>query len=184
MLFRSRFRRKKQSPKVFCIGFSKTGTSSLNKALGILGYRNIHWLHAHIEPSIGWVKFIKKTPYDAFSDAPMYQLNLFKELDKEFPHSKFIFTPRDPKSLAKSWRNYFTYASWGHTNNEDRKALINMYEKHKNDVYSYFEKNPQRLLIMDIIGGDKWDILCSFLNKPIPTIPFPYKRKARYKKNR
>jgi folate-dependent tRNA-U54 methylase TrmFO/GidA len=33
--------RKKNNPKVFCIGDVKTGTSSLYKALKILGYRTV-----------------------------------------------------------------------------------------------------------------------------------------------
>jgi hypothetical protein len=173
--------RREHRTKVFCIGFSKTGTSSLDKALGILGYRNIHWLHAHIEPSTGWIEYIKKTPFDAFSDAPMYKPGLFKELDRIFPNSKFIFTVRDPISLAKSWDNYFSHVSWGINSPKDRKKLIEMYEKHKNDVYSYFKNKSHQVLTFNIVEGDSWYKLCSFLEKPIPKIPFPHKRKARYK---
>ena len=35
-------REKSRKKKVFCIGLSKTGTTSLSKALEILGYRSIH----------------------------------------------------------------------------------------------------------------------------------------------
>ena len=53
---------KKNDPRVFCIAFSKNGTTSLDKALTILGYRNVHWLRAHREPSNGWIDYIKKIP--------------------------------------------------------------------------------------------------------------------------
>lgn len=32
---------------------------------------------------------------------------------------------------------------------------------------------PDRLLVMDIIGGEGWERLCAFLDLPIPDAPFP-----------
>jgi len=174
--------KKKHDPKVFCIGFSKTGTTSLNRALGILGYRNVHWLRGHIEPSVGWVEYIKRSPFDAFSDAPMYKPGLFKKIDKELPSSKFILTVRNTDSLIKSWTNYFMNAPWSIDTDEDKEVIATMYEHHVKDVVTYFEKIPNQLLIFDIIGGDSWQKLCEFLEEPIPDVPFPHKRKARYKK--
>ena len=84
---------------VFCIGFSKTGTTSIDKAFAILGYRHVHWLHAHLEPKQGWINYIRKSHFDAFSDAPMYFPGFFRELDREFPDSKFILTVRKPESI-------------------------------------------------------------------------------------
>ena len=177
-----RLQKNKNKPMVFCIGFSKTGTSSLDKAFSILGYRNVHWLHASLEPRNGWVDYIRKSPFDAFSDSPMYHTGLFKEIDKEFPGSKFILTLRETKSLIKSWKNYFMISPWSIDNNEDIKLVTEMYLKHKNDVIDYFKGRESDLLILDIIGGDGWHKLCKFLNKPIPDQPFPCKRVAKYNK--
>jgi len=167
---------------IFCIGFSKTGTTSLDKALYILGYQPIHWPHAHIKPRKGWIEYIKKSPYDAFSDAPIYFSGFFKELDKEFPNSKFILTVRDPKSLVKSWDNYFSNAPWSINSKEEKDNLIKEYNDHKEDVLKYFKDKHSQLLVFNLFGGDQWEKLCNFLDKPIPEVPFPHKRKANYKK--
>jgi hypothetical protein len=37
-----------------------------------------------------------------------------------------------------------------------------------------YEIANDRLLIMDILGGDGWPALCGFLGRPIPDEPFPF----------
>lgn len=175
-----RISKKKQTPLVFCIGFSKTGTTSLDKALSILGYNPIHWPNAHIKPRKGWIYYIKKSPFDAFSDAPIYFSGFFRELDKEFPNSKFILTIRNPKSLIKSWENYFSNAPWNLESEAEKNRLINNYNIHKKEVLEYFKNKPTQLLVFNVIDGDDWEKLCKFLNKPIPNVPFPHKRKSAY----
>jgi len=172
--------KKKQTPLVFCIGFSKTGTTSIDKALYILGYNPIHWPNAHIKPRKGWIYYIKKSPFDAFSDAPIYFSGFFRELDKEFPNSKFILTVRNPESLIKSWENYFSNAPWNLESEEEKNRLINDYNIHKREVLEYFKNKPTQLLVFNVIDGDGWEKLCKFLNKPIPNVPFPHKRKSAY----
>ena len=179
--FYIRLTRNKNNPMVFCVGFSKTGTSSLDKALSILGYRNVHWLHAGIKPKKGWIQYIKNTPFDAFSDSPMFHSDLFKKIDKAFPGSKFILTVRNPDSLVKSWKYYFSISPWSIDNEEDKKTIIDMYNDHKKNVIEYFKDRPDDLLILDILEGDGWDKLCKFLDKTIPKIPFPRKRISKYK---
>ncbi len=176
-----RVTRPKNNPIVFCLGFSKTGTTSLHKALYILGYRSIHWPRAHLEPRKGWIEYIKSSHYDAFSDAPIYFSDFYKKLDKEFPGSKFILTTRNPLDLVRSWENYFMNAPWSIDNEEDKQQLIKEYNIHQKDVIEYFKERPSQFLILDVIGGEGWEKLCKFLQKPIPNISFPHKRIAKYK---
>lgn len=173
--------REKNTPMVFCLGFSKTGTTSLHKALYILGYRSIHWPRAHLEPRKGWIEYIRNSQYDAFSDAPIYLNDFYKKIDKEFPGSKFILTLREPKDLVKSWNNYFKNAPWSIDDKEDVEYLISEYNRHKKEVIEYFNGRSSQLLVLDVIGGEGWEKLCKFLNKPIPNMPFPHKRIAKYK---
>ena len=35
-----------------------------------------------------------------------------------------------------------------------------------------------RLLVIDIVGGDGWEQLCPFLGVPIPEEPFPHSNKT------
>jgi hypothetical protein len=166
----------KNYPKVFCIGYAKTGTTSQYKALNILGYRSVKMLRGCVKPQGGWVEYIKKCNYDAFTDFPMYLGDLYKKLDKTIPNSKFILTIRDKNSWVKSFENFYGVSS------EELNIHIQKYNDHNGQVNKYFKDKPSQLLVMNIIGGDGWDKLCKFLNKPIPTKPFPFKNRGNYKK--
>jgi len=90
----------KDTHKIFCIGFGKTGTTSLAKALSnfgfILGNQAIaeilaeDWFHGRVERILAYCHTAQ-----AFQDIPFWMPGLFKELDKAFPFSKFILTVRD-----------------------------------------------------------------------------------------
>ena len=96
--------KKKSDHKVFCVGGWKTGTNSIYQALNILGYRTGKLLNGSKKPKIGWIEFIKKSKYDAFTDNPIGFF--YKELDEFYPTSKFILTVRDPDSYFRSYFNY------------------------------------------------------------------------------
>lgn len=169
-----------QTTKVFCVGYAKTGTSTLTQALSLLGYRSVHWLRAGKEPKCGWVQCIKKCNYDAFADTPIISHGFFKLLDQEFPNSKFILLLRDTDSLLRSWKNYFRGSPLAMDSEQMRKKVKRYYERHNNEVLAHFEGKPDQLLVMNIFKGDGWEKLCPFLDKPIPDKPFPHKRKGNY----
>ena len=171
--------KKKSDHKVFCVGFWKTGTTSIYQAFNILGYRAGRLINVGKEPKQGWIPYIKKCNYDAFTDDPMSFI--FKELDKTFPGSKFILTERDKKSFAKSYINYFEGTEFEKSPDEVDE-ILEKYEKHNQDVKDYFKDRPDDLLVIDVIGGEGWEKLCPFLDKPIPSQPFPHKNKGRYRK--
>ncbi|MHA1190777.1 MAG: sulfotransferase family protein [Promethearchaeota archaeon] len=167
--------KKKNTSKVFCIGWAKTGTSTLRKALNILGYRTVQFLRGGREPKEGWPEYITKSNYGAYVDWPMFKVNFFKKIDKKFPNSKFILTIRDEKSWEKSYRYYFDESP------EEVKIAKQKMIKHNNNVITYFKHNPNQLLIVNIAEGDGWEKLCPFLDKPIPKKPFPHKNVGVYK---
>lgn len=170
---------KKKNSKVFCIGFVRTGTVSLIKALKILGYRSIHFPRNGKQPKEGWIEYIKKSNYDAYADAPMMYSEIYPKLDKLYPDSKFILTVRDSKSFEKSFLNFFGNVPWW-DENKDIKKVVKKFENHDKRVIEYFKDRPSKLLVMNIIEGDGWEKLCKFLNKPIPKKPFPHKNIGRY----
>ncbi|MBW2662792.1 MAG: hypothetical protein JRD93_12570 [Deltaproteobacteria bacterium] len=94
---------KRDYNKVFCVGFGKTGTTSLEKALKDFGFEMGNQAVAEIL-SQDWAK--RRTDRiinfcytaDAFQDAPFGFPGLFKVLDSAFPNSKFILTVRDNES--------------------------------------------------------------------------------------
>ena len=57
----------------------------------------------------------------------------------------------------------------------------NPFEKKASDARGYFSKNrPNDLLVMNICDGEGWEVLCPFLNKPIPNVIFPKKNVTIY----
>jgi hypothetical protein len=90
--------------KVFCIGFNKTGTTSVRVAFEQLGYRvgNQAVAEAFITD---WAcrDFSRIIDYcntaDAFQDIPFSLPDTFQSLDTAFPGSKFVLTVRTNAEL-------------------------------------------------------------------------------------
>jgi hypothetical protein len=174
-------------PKIFCIGFHKTGTSSLGKALRALDYRvkGPFGVKLHNIEQIAFQRACHFVPmYDAFQDNPWPLL--YRELDAEFPDSKFILMQRDPDSWLKSSVKHFgkeetpmrrwIYGVGSPQGNED--IYLTRYNTHNQDVIEYFRGRSDDLLIMDLSKGDGWDKLCPFLGAVIPEQDFPHINRA------
>ena len=190
----------KNTPKVFCIGDVKTGTSSLHKALNILGYRTVRIFkwgeifnrkfdiyleyleELRLQQWKPYINKIKKFNYDAYVDFPMGHDDVYKAVDKTFPDSKFILTVRDSKSFAKSFENYFKGSPWEIKKPRDLEKRVKEFKNHNKEVIEYFKNQPSKLLILNILKNEGWEELCKFLNKPIPTKPFPHKNIGKYKR--
>ncbi|MBU1224812.1 MAG: hypothetical protein KKA22_10170 [Gammaproteobacteria bacterium] len=86
--------------KVFCIGRNKTGTTSLSKALKMLGYRvGKQGKAERLLDDWGRRDFRKIVQYcrwaDAFQDVPFSLDYTYQVLDHAYPGSKFILSVRD-----------------------------------------------------------------------------------------
>ena len=169
--------------RIFGIGLSRTGTTSLTHALHHVGINMIHYPSRQqlFDPNV-----------KAASDIPVARY--FKILDIDFPESKFIYTIRDKDSWLISMERHFNkYKSpkikdWFKENRKevygeldfDKKLYSQAYVEHDKNVREYF-KDKDNLLILSICSGDGWDKLLSFLeltNKEV-TISFPHKRKTK-----
>jgi len=166
--------------KVFGIGLSRTGTTSLTVALLNLGYDAKHYPKA--------LKIMKEAEgHDALTDIPV--ILAYKELAERYPASKFILTIRDVGSWLDSCQRH-----WGSKKRrkENKMAMLirrgvfgrgdydtitfkKVYKRHLEDVLGYFKGQQERLLVMDICGGDGYEKLCPFLGKDIPGEPFPHR---------
>jgi 3'-phosphoadenosine 5'-phosphosulfate (PAPS) 3'-phosphatase len=175
------------TPKIFGIGLSKTGTTSLANALQILGYKT--------KDNIGVVKYAAGDlssmdlnvvdAHDAVTDTPIP--SFYRELDATYPGSKFILTVRDSKGWSTSCRKQFTRPHTERQNEAHRRLFSDLYgtdvfeeegfasgyRRFVDGVRDYFKGRPQDLLVLDVSGGEGWEKLCAFLNRPVPDIPFP-----------
>ena len=175
--------------KVFCIGFHKTGTTSLGKALRILGYK-VKGPFGVDDPDIA-EKVYELFPsivdqYDAFQDNPWPIL--YEELDEQYPDSKFILLVRDPELWLRSQIRHFgtretpmrkwIYGESSGCPVDNEEIYLKRFNQHYADVYEYFKVRSDDLLVMDLADGDGWDKLCSFLGCDTPRKPFPHANKA------
>lgn len=174
--------------KVFGIGLSKTGTTSLYAALERLGYRTATFGHMRRLGLDAWFAGDFSRDYlatfNAVTDLPIG--TYFRELDARYPGSKFILTVRDVDPWVESIARQFSanpdpaepftrtvrLAQYGVTTfNEPRFRRI--YAEHVTAVRDYFRDRPDDLLELNLFAGQGWQELCSFLGKPAPDEPFP-----------
>jgi len=172
-----------QGPKVFCVGFHRTGTSSLRAALQILGYRvcgSVATEEPDVASRVHQIAFDLLDHYDAFEDNPWPVL--YRELDERRPGSRFILTIRPAEAWARSVVRFFgtkttpmrewIYGAGSPVGNEDRYR--DRFERHNQEVLRYFRDRPDDLLVLRITEGEGWPELCSFLRHPVPDEPFPH----------
>ena len=186
-------RRGTRPMKVFCIGLSKTATTSLTDALRLLGLDAVHWYatkHAfrYTEGGgdqgedgidIDWTLFER---HDAFADTPIARI--YPQLDARYPDARFILTLRDPQRWLKSFADQFAaggldpYSARLHrdlygVDGFDPERCLSAFQRHTSQVRAHFADRPGDLLEMDIGAGDDWGPLCRFLDLPEPKQPFP-----------
>ncbi len=172
---------------IFGIGLGRTGTTSLKNALNHLGYNCLHDAKK-ISAAVKLDKDLCRPllsdlleTYNAFVDYPIW--TLYQELDEEYPDSQFIWTVRDLPSwlvsrklaiehrLVRIRQGEKDVPSLRVYNEEDQRKI---YLKHHAEVPQYFHGREKDVLFLDLFHGHGWPELCSFLEKPIPTISFPH----------
>ena len=180
------------APKVFCIGLSKTGTTSLNAALGHLGLRAIHWINPYTAMLVSEADLLL---FDAVSDIGVS--HRFEHLYATFPNARFLYTTRGVEEWVRSISAHYL-RGYGVTTPRDllRPALLqryngasgrseaNLYARHESwegayaefdrRVRHFFSDKPSaRWLEMAVCDGDGWEKLCGVLDTPVPAAPFP-----------
>jgi hypothetical protein len=176
-------------PKVFCIGFHKTGTTTLEFALKKLGYRvtgSFGTKDPEIAGKVRELAFRKAEQFDAFEDNPWPIL--YRELDERFPGSRFILTRRPADAWIRSQvRDFATtetpmrrwiYGEDAGCPEGNEAVYVERYERHNREVLGYFRDRPGDLLVFDLPADAGWEKLCTFLGHPVPDEPFPHANKA------
>lgn len=175
--------------KVFGIGISKTGTTSLGWCLKKLGYQHTG-VNEDLTRSLmsnNWEPILQVVErYNAFEDFPWPLI--YQEMDIKYPGSKFILTTRISSEVW--FKSLLKHAErTGPT--EHRKLVygyemphkfkqehISFYEQHNQTAREYFKKRKHDFLEVCWEKGDAWEKICTFLGQDIPLIPFPWANKA------
>jgi hypothetical protein len=174
-------------PKVFVIGLSKTGTTSVGDALERLCYARKGWedirsrflfrsyLKGDISPFVALTRY-----YDAFEDVPWALV--YHDMARMYPDAKFILTLRaNDQDWLKSIKGHTARRAWiGHDYiygasqaEGHEESYLEAYRNHTSSVRKFFagKGNETRLLEWVIDGkGDavkteeeKWGVLLRFL---------------------
>jgi hypothetical protein len=171
-------------PKVFVIGLSRTGTTSLGDALELLSYRRTGWedirsrflFRAYSRHDLSFL--IDRTfNFDAFEDLPWSLV--YKEMASLYSDAKFILTLRKSEDAwLKSIKRHTKCRKWdGHetiygaeeaTGHEG--VYLDAYRNHTDSVREFFALpgRESRLLEFvidqpDVSKGERWSRLCEFL---------------------
>lgn len=190
--------------KIFCIGLNKTGTTSIGDALSRLGYNRSGWDPNHSgnltmrwhENKITPLLHKKLMSADAFEDLPwpLY----YEFLDTICPNAKFILTVREsPEMWLESMRKHIArqlrtssiegdrgwvghFLIYGSYNPQaDADKYLKVYNEHNAGIRARFAGRPGKLLEMCFENRDGWEVLCDFLNVPVPDAPFPHSNAAK-----
>jgi hypothetical protein len=190
--------------RIFGLGLTRTGTSSLTRALELLGYRSLHYpqddrtrheVKAFLAGGDDRLRLSVLEKYDALTDTPICAT--FEGLDAAYPGSKFVLTAREKESWLASCQRFFRDSlldSWLLANPDnprldyirsihwkiygtptfDREQFSRAYDDYHERVRRHFRDRPEDLLTIDICAGEGWEPLCEFLALPHPGTQFPY----------
>lgn len=179
------------SGKIFGIGLNKTGTRSLASALRILGFRTLHKGDAATSALVDQAAddglpllHLIGDRYDAYFDVDAI-VHRFRELDSQYPNSRFILTTSDVDSWLNSRRRHAeaNQRRWAEGRYDGSLLEVDMtgwrheWEEHHELVRAYFADRSDDLLIFDVRAGDDWTSLAPFLGSPIPNRPFPWENR-------
>ena len=179
--------------KVFGIGLSKTGTTSLALALTRLGIKTIDYPHDPAtlrELEQGHFRLSVLEQHQAVTDTPV--AIYYAQLDKLYPGSKFVLTVRDKepwlRSVEDHWKfseewaqrhlpfrrfTYFIHAAVYGTYAFERERFSFVYDQHVRSVMEYFSNRPEDLLVLDVCRGEGYEKLCPFLGLSVIDEAFP-----------
>ncbi len=188
-----------QAAKIFCIGLSKTGTTSVAAALEQLGLLTAHYRN----PFSNAILAEADVPLlDALADTPVCAH--FETLYHTYPHARFIWTQRPLADWLQSLSRQYTHwhgtpdfpalREHSQTRNEIRHGVeyallhANLYFNHPDArtaaqayaqrVELFFADKPrEKLLLFNLFEGDGWRELCGFLGREIPQTTFPWENR-------
>lgn len=183
-------------PRFVCVGFNKTGTTSIARCFEVLGlgpiaqpgtvnFNYVAFSNAIFEQGFFELALSTAAYFRSFKDRPWNIWDMYRRMDERFPGSFFILTERDSESwwdsverwLRVSYRGdadrlkrYLQHLKVEHLN---KAAFVSAYERYNDAVKSYF-RGRDDLLVMNLQRGDGWAEICGFIGRPIPEQPFPH----------
>jgi hypothetical protein len=175
--------------EIFCIGYFRTASSTLARALQVLGYNtcgNHDRLRASMQKfSAGLIDKPYQDLLEQYAGLSQQPISSrYRQLHQHYPDAKFILTLRNPQDWIYS-RAVLIMNTWFHQLKDHHRsfcpeAYLQKFEDHNAEVQDFFKDKPGKLLVMDIPYGDGWDELCPFLDCVPPVgATFPHVNTSR-----
>ena len=190
--------------KILGAGFSRTGTSSLKRALEILELGPCYHMHEvflNPENPKAWTEAMTNTAnwqelfrgYQSAVDAPT--CHFWQQIHDAFQSSKVILTERDPDEWYESYYStIFQVLSNPSLMASSARATLEMVRKleldhiftgrfedkaHAITIYTQHNQQVKNTLSSENLlvfnVSDGWEPLCTFLDIDIPDVDFPYR---------
>ncbi|MBV8976737.1 MAG: hypothetical protein JO261_12650 [Alphaproteobacteria bacterium] len=179
--------------KVFGIGLSRTGTTSLSDALEILGFDSAHWVNPLT------YQLLSDTDFFLFGAATDCCVSPeFEKLHYQYPNARFVLTRRPLESWLASFARHhekhsgtgvleglralfdgpdnpfmFHHAALEYGLYLNAPSLAEAWRQFEARVRHFFADKPGKLLELDVFAGQGWNELCGFLGRPVPSKAFP-----------
>jgi len=162
--------------KIFIIGLPRTGTTSICVALLNLDYKVAHT--AYTQRCMDSAQVIADTP--VFCD--------YKLLDKQYPKAKFIYLERQFELWLPSIRQLLkrmhknivrrdggfnpilkrcfkdVFSPFELSKFSEDEFIAYCYQKHQQEVFTYFKNRPQDLLTIDVSDKNAYAAMLEFLS--------------------
>lgn len=179
-------------PRVFCIGLNKTGTSSFHEAMQALGLASFHWggptVRQAVEAALAEGRPLLSgldPAIDAFSDIEPLTKN-FDVLDRQYPDSRFVLTVRPVDAWVDSRRRHVERNLARREAGEYHGRFVVVDEDgwrrewfdHVPRARRYFAGRDD-FLEVDLTACAGWTPLCTLLDLPEPSVPFPWANRDR-----
>jgi hypothetical protein len=150
------------SGPIFCIGDSRTGTTSFHEHAEQLGLASVHYYEHIFRPTNGnrpsakeereaVLAFVRDSGFNCFSDYPTR--TYFKELAQEFPNARFVNTVRSLDAWVASCRRYFGNAGM----EVDYDKLVASHVRVEQEIADFFA-DSERYLRINICEDDSANV--------------------------
>lgn len=179
--------------KIFGVGLARTGTTSLYRAMGVLGIDaapSSAVLLEHLD-----LDFLRR--HDAFFDNPVPFR--YRRLASLCPDARWIVTQRPLDLWLESMEWLFgpgldrldpTTRELGDrvhldvygTTTFDARLLTEVYERHYDSLADWVPARPH--VWLDTDEGLAWGPICELLDKPVPRRPFPHENRRKRHRRR
>lgn len=156
-------------PRVLCVGYVKTGTTSFGQAMRQLGYSHYGYdpdlercrKRGDLQTCLRWASH-----FNSLDDLPWSDPKFIEAYRQEFPNSYYVLLVRQEDEWLTSYFRFF-----GKHCSQDQ--ALEKLRGHQGQTRRILRNEPH-VLEMNICAGDGYEKLCPFLGLPIPAAPFPW----------